>query len=81
MRYIIDVSYVEDYKLKIVFDDDTIKLVDLKPHLSCEIFEPLNDLEYFKRVKVNPDIETICWDNGADFAPEFLDEIGVPITK
>jgi hypothetical protein len=60
-----------------MFDDDTIKLVDLKPHLEGEIFQPLKNVEYFKKVKVNTDIDTICWDNGADFAPEFLDEIGV----
>ena len=81
LRYIKSVSYIEDYKLKVVFEDDTIKLVDLKPHLEGEIFQPLKNVEYFKQVKVNTDIDTICWDNGADFAPEFLDEIGVPIGK
>jgi hypothetical protein len=81
VRNIKSVSYVNDYKIKVVFDDDTIKLVDLKPYLEGEIFQPLKNVEYFKKVKVNTNIDTIYWDNGADFAPEFLDEIGVPIGK
>ena len=39
-------------------------------------FEPLKNIEYFKKVKVDEEIETICWENGADFSPEYLYEIG-----
>ena len=37
-------------------------------------FEPLRDPDYFKQVRLNPDIGTIVWPNGADFSPEFLYE-------
>jgi hypothetical protein len=37
-----------------------------------EMFEPLKDIDRFKSFHVDPDIETIVWDNGADLAPEFL---------
>ena len=53
-----------------------IKVVDLSNHLDGEIFEPLKKIEYFKTVKVNPEFETIYWENGADIAPEFLFDIG-----
>jgi hypothetical protein len=32
----------------------------------------LKDLTRFKAFQVNPELETIVWDNGADLAPEFL---------
>jgi hypothetical protein len=35
-------------------------------------------LKLFRRVSVNHDTGTIEWPNGADIAPEFLCEIGVP---
>ena len=38
------------------------------------IFEPLRDENYFSRVSVDPELETVVWPNGADFAPEFLKE-------
>ncbi len=46
--------------------------MDLKDELYGEVLEPLKDIERFKSFKVDPDPETIVWDNGADLAPEFL---------
>ena len=77
MHYITDVSYLVDYKLLITFENRITKTVDLAQCLEGEVFEPLRDIEYFKTVQVNSDIDTIAWDNGADFAPEFLWDIGV----
>jgi len=39
-----------------------------------KIFQPLRDLDYFKSFKLR--LNTITWDNEADFAPEFLLELG-----
>ena len=47
-------------------------MVDLKDELYGEVFEPLKDMERFRSFKVDPDLETIVWENGADLAPEFL---------
>ncbi|MCJ7675000.1 MAG: DUF2442 domain-containing protein [Sedimentisphaerales bacterium] len=77
MHFVKDVAYVSDYKLLVTFEDAVVKLVDLEPHLDGKIFEPLKDIEYFKTVRVNPDIDTIVWDNDADVSPDFLYEIGV----
>ncbi len=76
MHYVIDVTYLSDYKLKLRFDDDSVKIVDLESYLDGPIFEPLKNQDFFRKVKVNPDIDTIAWPNNADFAPEFLYEIG-----
>ena len=76
MHFVKDVQYFADYKLKLTLEDSIVKIVDLKPHLDGEIFEPLIDIEYFKSVRINPDIDTVVWSNEADFSPDFLYEIG-----
>jgi len=81
MHFVKGAAYVSDYKLLLTFEDGIVKLVDLKPHLDGEIFEPLRDVNYFKTVRVNPDIDTIVWENGADISPDFLYEIGVSVAE
>jgi hypothetical protein len=77
MHFVKDVAYVSQYKLLVTFENGVVKLVDLKPYLDGEVFEPLKDINYFKTVRVNADIDTIVWDNDADVSPDFLYEIGV----
>lgn len=74
------VKYLEDYKLRLTFSNGATKDVDLKDELYGEVFEPLLNLKIFRQVRVNPNTNTIEWPNGADFAPEFLDEIGEEVT-
>ncbi len=74
--HVTNVQWLKDFSLRLEFDDGSIKDVDLKSELYGEIFEPLNDLHFFRQVSINPDTKTIEWPNGADFAPEFLYEIG-----
>jgi hypothetical protein len=44
----------------------------LQDELWGEVFEPLQQLERFKTVYLDRELNTIRWENGADFAPEFL---------
>lgn len=81
MHSVKDVSYISDYKLLLTFEDGSKRIADLKPYLDGEMFEPLKDIEYFKQVSVNPDVDTIIWKNGADMSPDFLYEIGTAIEK
>jgi hypothetical protein len=81
MHAVKNVQYVSGYKLLLTFEDTHVRLVDLAPHLEGEIFEPLKDPAYFKRVRVSEDLDTIVWDNGADFSPDFLYEIGTEAPK
>jgi hypothetical protein len=70
------VRHVEDYRLRLEFDDGNVKEVDLAGELHGEVFEPLRDLAFVKKVAVDPETGTIRWPNGADFAPEFLPDGG-----
>lgn len=74
--HITAVTYLSGYKLRLAFDNGAIKDVDLRNELYGKVFEPLQKLALFKKVAVNPNTKTIEWPNGADFAPEFLYEIG-----
>ncbi len=79
MHFVKDVKHVSEYKLLLTFEDGVTKLVDMKQHLQGEIFELLKDVDYFKTVRINPDIDTIVWKNNADFSPDFLYEIGIDV--
>lgn len=65
-------EHIKHYELKFYFNDGTSGIVDLKDNLNKPIFEPLINIQYFKKFKLNS--WTIAWENGADFAPEFLYE-------
>ena len=60
------------YKLHIEFDDRTAQEIDFKPILYGELFGPLQDLNFFNQVRLDPEIQTLVWPNGADFDPETL---------
>lgn len=77
--HVTEVAYLKEYQLRLTFNNDIIRDVDLKDELYGEVFEPLKEVEFFRQVAVNPDTNTIEWPNGADFAPEFLYEIGQEI--
>lgn len=81
MHFVKRVEYVSGYKLLLTFEDGSMRLADLEPHLEGEIFEPLKEIDYFKSARVNSELDTIVWDNGADMSPDFLYEIGVPIAE
>lgn len=65
-------EYIENYRLRLTFSDGKIGDIDLESELWGEVFEPLKDLALFKLFKVDQELGTVVWPNGADFAPEFL---------
>ena len=72
MNDVIDVRYVRDYTVWLRFQDGTTGEVDISPSFKGPVFEPLRDIEFFKQVRVDPELGTIVWPNGADIAPETL---------
>ncbi len=64
------VKVLDNYKLKIKFENNEERIFDLKPYLELGKFSELRDLNLFKRVRVV--FDTIEWPNGIDLDPEFL---------
>lgn len=65
-------EYIRDYKIKITFDDGSEGIVDLSESLEGKVFESLKDKKNFSKFKVDEELGTIVWENGADLAPEYL---------
>ena len=75
MVWIVRAELKENYKIFIEFNDGISGIIDFKEKLDNDprqIIKDLLDLDIFKTVKVYMD--TLCWDNGVDFAPEYLYE-------
>jgi hypothetical protein len=70
--HVVEARYERDYIIHLKFNDGAEGFVDLADQLHGEMFAPLKDVEKFKAFTVDPELNTIVWDGGADFAPEFL---------
>ena len=71
---LIEASYAGEYSFKLKFSDGVSGTVDFTDELWGEMFEPLKDKKLFASAKISPEIPVLVWENGADFAPEFLYE-------
>ncbi len=60
------------YTLDVQFTDGTTQKIDFQPVLGGEIYGPLRDQSLFAQVKIDPEIHTLVWPNGADFDPATL---------
>lgn len=66
-------KHVTGYRVHLWFNDGTDGEVDFSEVLDGPIFQPLRDVNYFKQFRLEG--HTLAWDNGADFAPEYLHEL------
>lgn len=71
-REIIDARIIKDYVVEFVFDDLKKGVVDLRKFLGKGIFKGLLNKNKFRQMKVDAELGTICWPNGADIAPDRL---------
>jgi hypothetical protein len=60
------------YTLQVCFNDGTEQTIDFRPILAGELFGPLHDLAVFNQVRIDPEVHTLVWPNGADFDPATL---------
>ena len=66
-------EYIEAHRVWLEFNDGSAGEVDLSNELGGKIFAPLQRTDYFRTFTLEG--HTLSWDNGADFAPEFLKEL------
>lgn len=62
------------HELELTFEDGLRAVVDMDEIIGdyTGIFAPLADDAYFRQVRVNPELGTIVWPNGADVCPDTL---------
>ncbi len=73
LKDIIAAEALDGYRLHLRFEDGVDGVVDLAPHLSFRgVFEPLRDPAYFAQVRVDPELGSVTWPNGADLDPDVL---------
>lgn len=72
------VKYLENYKLKLFFSDNKVKVFDFEAWIQDGkgYLAPLKNIAFFKTVRIDDCQYTICWPNGADFCPDVLYEMG-----
>jgi hypothetical protein len=60
------------YTLRVRFADGLARIIDFGGVLEGEIFGRLRDPAFFQQVKLDPEVHTLVWPNGADFDPATL---------
>lgn len=63
---------VAPFTLRLRFDDGLERRIDFRPMLAGELFGPLRDPALFNQVRLDAEVRTIVWPNGADFDPATL---------
>ena len=75
--FLIDVTQVHalpDRRLNLTFEDGLCAVVDMDAIVKTYrgVFLPLLDDCFFRQVRVDPELGTIVWPNGADVCPDVL---------
>jgi hypothetical protein len=60
------------FTLRVRFDDGSEQVIDFRPMLAGVLYGPLRDASVFNKVRIDPEVETLVWPNGADFDPATL---------
>jgi len=74
---VISVEAEQDHKLKIVFENEEVRLFDATPFLEKGVFNELKNLSYFKQVRVA--FGSIEWPHEQDFSKDTLYLLSTPL--
>ena len=70
--HVTEARYLDAYRIEVAFNNGKKGIADLADALKGPVFEPLKNTKAFARFKVDAELETITWENGADLAPEYI---------
>jgi hypothetical protein len=72
-----------DYRLEMTFSNGVRAELDFRARIVGRggVFAPLQDVEFFRQARVDPEIGTLVWPNGVDFCPDVLysEATGTPL--
>ena len=74
MHKIIAFEILQEYKIKICFNDGVEGKVDLSDLVGKGVFILWNDAKEFAKVSINPETHTLTWPGGIDICPDTLYE-------
>lgn len=69
---VLSCEVVAPFTLQLRFADGLERRIDFRPMLAGELFGPLRDLALFNQVRLDTEVHTVVWPNGADFDPATL---------
>jgi hypothetical protein len=73
LKDIVFASPLEGHRLRIRYEDGVEGIIDLDAIVSFHgVFAPLKDPAYFSQVRVDSELGTVSWPNGADLDPDVL---------
>jgi hypothetical protein len=67
---VVKVQALEEYILRLFFDNGEVRHFDVAPYLDKGIFEELRNIHYFNQVK--PFFGGVHWPHEQDFRPDTL---------
>lgn len=74
MARIVDARHAGGHRVWLKFEDGLSGEIDLAPELWGPVFEPLKAESEFAKLRVDAELDTVVWPNGADFSPDWLRE-------
>ena len=69
---LVEAKHLGQYRVWLRFKDGVEGEIDLATELGGQVFEPLKDVAEFAKLRADPELHTLVWPCGADFAPEWL---------
>ena len=72
LHRVTDFQVVGPHRLRIAFRDGLVREIDFRPVLAGSMYGPLRDPNLFDQVRLDPEVNTLVWPNGADFDPATL---------
>jgi len=69
---VVSFQKVAPFTLRIHFDDGTSQVIDFRSVLKGQLYGPLQESALFDQVRIDPEVHTLVWPNGADFDPAIL---------